>query len=489
MNAPLRRVAVVVIVLFSMLFLNLVWVQFVQHDFYKYNDYNSRVLIEEYARERGSITAGGVTLAHSVATEGEEKDYRREYPTDDPQVYAALTGYKMVIGGSTGIERAENGILSGDDNRLFTERFKEMLTGEQMSGGNVVLSVDPELQEAAWSALGSSSADVAAAVLSDPESGEILAQVSTPSYDPNPLADHDTSAAHNVYDDYDEADDRPLLDRATQETFPPGSTMKVVVAAAALEAGMSPDTMVPAGNRYEPPNTNQPVTNARNQCPESQLTLKEAFSRSCNTTFAQLCVEDFDGMVDSGADAFRESAEAFGFGEEFETPMPGTASSVGDVSDPAFLAQACFGQHESRQTPLQAAMISAAIANDGEMRQPHVVSELQGPDLSTVSTMSPSTLNDPVSGDVAADLREIMEEVVDSGTGTDAQVSGATVGGKTGTAESGDDAEHGWFTGYAMDDDGEPAVAVTVFLANVGTGGSPEAAQIAGNLMQQALDD
>ncbi|MGH8794115.1 MAG: penicillin-binding transpeptidase domain-containing protein, partial [Stackebrandtia sp.] len=435
MNTPLKRVTVVMVVLFSLLFLNLNWVQFAEYDFYKHHEYNSRTLLEEYSRQRGSILAGDTTLAESVAVDGGTYQYQRRYPTDDPEIYGHLTGYKAVLGYG-GVEQEENSFLSGDDPRLFVEQFKEMITGEQANGGNVVLSVDPKLQEAAWDALTSRNGEEAAAVLTDPQTGQILAQVSTPSYDPTPLVDHDTEAATEAHDEYNaEGSGKPMLDRSAEETYPPGSTMKIITAAAALEAGMTPDTMVPAGNKYEPPNAGGDVTNAHDQCQEKELPLKEAFARSCNTTFAKLCVEDFDGEVEDGAKAFREMAEAFGFGEQYETPLPVAASNVGDVSDPAFLAQACFGQHEARQTPMQNALTSAAIANGGNMKQPQLVKELQAPDLTTLESTGDVTLRSPVSGDVAEGLREMMEEVVTgaNGTGTDAQISGVTVGGKTGT--------------------------------------------------------
>ncbi|CAM3285397.1 penicillin-binding transpeptidase domain-containing protein [Stackebrandtia soli] len=493
MNTPLRRVTIVLIALFSVMFVNLNWIQFVEHDYYKNNDYNNRITIDEYSRPRGSILAGSETLARSVETDGDLK-YAREYPGGP--AFAHLTGYQSLVIGDGGIESVENDLLSGEDPRLFVDRINEMFTGNRVAGGNVILSVDPALQKAAWETL-SARADgkVATAVMIDPRSGQILSQVSTPSYDPTPLASHDIAEVQGAWTELNaEGSGNPMLDRSTNEVFPPGSTMKIVTAAAALAAGMTPDTMVESGNEYTPPNTTQVIRNSNNQCPEKELPLKEAFARSCNTTFAKLCVNDFGGLVDDGATAFSEMAEAFGFGEELRTPLKVSSSRVGDVSDPAFLAQACFGQHEARQTTLQNAMIAATIANGGERMQPQLIKELQAPDQTTLERVGEESLGSPVSGDVAEGLREMMELVVTDGTGGNAAIDGFTVGGKTGTAEHGVDSagnplpEHGWFTGYAFNGDGDPVVAITVFLADAGDGGSGDATAIAGDLMRLALE-
>lgn len=491
MNAPLRKVTIVVIALFSLLFLNLNWVQYIQYDYYKNNDYNNRVTVEEYSRQRGSILAGSKTLAESVATEDEELKYKRSYPQDDP--YAHLTGYQSLAVGNGGIEDSGNDVLSGNDSRLFVDRLGEMITGEQVPGGNVILSVKPKLQEKAWELLNDSGSDVAAAVALDPKSGQILAQVSTPSFDPNPLASHDVGEAQQTWDKLNaDGSGNPILDRSTEEVYPPGSTMKVITAAAALEAGMEPDTMVPAGNEYVPEGSDDnPIRNSDDQCSESKLTLQEALARSCNTTFAHLCVNDFDGKVDSGADAFSDMAKRFGFEDELETPLPVGPSQIGDVSADSYLARACFGQHEVRETPMQNAMIAAAVANDGEMKSPQLVKELQRPDKTNLETVGEKSLDSPVDSGVAEDLRTMMENVVSNGTGTNAQIGGKTVGGKTGTAEHGNGDsgnEHGWFMGYGMNDDDEPAIAVSVLLTNAGEEGSGNATRIGGELIKTALE-
>ncbi|GAA4913308.1 peptidoglycan glycosyltransferase [Stackebrandtia albiflava] len=490
MNAPLRRVTIVVIVLFSLLFLNLNWVQFAEHDFYQNNAYNDRVTIAEYSRQRGSIVAGSETLADSVPTEdGDEYKYRRQYPLNEP--FAHLTGYQSLVYGDSGLEQTENQILSGEDPRLFVDRLSELFTGTEVAGGNVVLSIEPEIQLAAWEAItGVSEGQVGAAVVLDPRSGRVLAQVSAPSYDPNPLASHDNQESSEAWTAYTSDPSNPMLDRSTRELYPPGSTMKVVVAAAALAAGMTPETEISSGNSYTPPNAGTTITNSENQCPEDELTLQEALTRSCNTSFAKLCVEEL------GPEPIAEMAEALGFGQQLTTPLGVEASQWGDLSDPAFLAQACIGQHEVKLTVMQDAMLSAAVANGGSLMSPQLIREIQAPNQTTLEFGPEDELSNPFSADVAADLRKMMENVVSAsnGTGANARIEGFTVGGKTGTAQHGVDEngndlpEHGWFTGYAFNGDGEPVVAVSVFLAAAGDGGSGEATRIAGELMRLALE-
>jgi peptidoglycan glycosyltransferase len=487
-----------VVALFALLFLNLNWVQFVNSDYYKDSAYNRRTTLEEYSRERGLILAGNQTLAKSVKTKDGELKYQREYPQKDP--YAHLTGFMSLTFGSTGIEKAENDILNGEAPMLFTDRVGEMFTGDEVSGGNVVLSIKPKLQEQAWKALTDYSNNQSvtpgapeAAVMLDPATGHVLAQVSTPSYDPNPMASHDNNEVAKTWKDLNaDGAGNPALDRATQDSFPPGSTMKVLVAAAALKAGLTPDTMIDAGNSYNPPQGGDiEITNSDGQCPEKQLTMKEALARSCNTAFAKLCVDNFQGKVDDGAEAMKEITDDFGFGDDsLTTPLTVAPSTLGNVDAKSYLARACFGQQEVKETPMMDAMISATIANDGDQMTPNLIKELQYSDETTADTPAPDSRATPIDSNVASQLREMMEEVVNGehGTGKKAQIPGVTVGGKTGTAEHGEGApEHGWFTGYAMDDNGNPKVAVSVLLTDAGEHGSGDATQIAGDLMKTYL--
>jgi peptidoglycan glycosyltransferase len=493
MNAPLRRVGLVMMILFALLFANLNWVQVYKADAYRTDEEHNRVRVQqqEYERERGQIIVDGKTVANNIETNDTLK-YLRNYPAKD--LYAHVVGYRPVNLAATDIERMENQFLAGTADAFAADRLLEMFTGKNSPGGNVVLSLSRQVQEKASSELlnNATGTQRGAVVALDPATGAVLGLVSTPSFDPNPLASHDAEKAQDAFDELDKDPSKPLLNRAVSETFPPGSTFKVIMSAAALQAGLSPDTTLTGGASYTAPTAGQPIRNSPGvSCPD-QITLKNALRVSCNTAFARLGVERVR------ADRLKETAQAFGF----ETPpaidrdddnvMRTVASRTGDIrnpdgnEDPAALAQSSIGQNEVRMTPLQGAMIAAAIANDGVQMRPYLIDTMQGPDLTLVDRADVEELRRPVPPDVAARLREMMESVVDGGTGTAAQIDGFDVGGKTGTAQDGDRPDHGWFIGYAMRS-GKPVVAVAVLLQNAGSGGSREATRIAGEVMRAAI--
>ncbi|MBO4210489.1 peptidoglycan D,D-transpeptidase FtsI family protein [Micromonospora echinofusca] len=498
MNAPLRRVGVVVMILFGLLFLNLNWVQAYKGDEYRTSDYNGRVQVAEYDRKRGNIEAGGSAVATSKETSGKLK-FLRVYP--EGEKYAHILGYKPVNLADIGIERVENDFLAGTSDQLFGDRVKDLFTGEQTGGGNVLLTISRRAQEAAYTQLSENRVGAVrgAAVAVDPRTGAVQALVSMPSFDPNPLASHDTDAASAAYNKLDADKNRPLRNRALAEVLPPGSTFKVVVAAAALESGIGPQTNIPAGPSYRPPTAGQDIRNAAPSiCPESQVSLKSALTESCNTGFAQLGVK-------LGADKVKEKARQFGFEQEDLTVgqlnqggLPVAASRTGTMqnpdggTDPAALAQSSIGQNNVTMTPLQGAMIAAAVANNGRQMRPYLVQQLLGPDRTTsYYAATPKELRESVSGSVARDLQDMMVSVVTNGTGTNARISGYTVGGKTGTAQNGGgtaEEDHGWFIGFVMKD-GQPISAVCVVLENAGRGGSAEAARIAGQIMRGVIAD
>jgi peptidoglycan glycosyltransferase len=494
-NAPLRRAGVVVMILFGLLFANLNWVQAYKADDYRTSPYNARVQVDEYNRPRGVIEVGGKALAENRATDGELK-YLRTYPFKSQ--FAHVIGYKPVNLAATGIEQAENEFLAGTSDRLFADRFRDMFTGEDTAGGNVVLTLSLRAQDAAIKGLANNDVGSTrgAAVAIHPKTGAIQALVSMPSFDPNPLASHDRGAAEAAYNKLNTDKEGPLKNRALGEVLPPGSTFKVIDSAAALEAGYNQQTRIPAGREYTPPTSGTPIRNSSpGICPESQVTLIQALTESCNTGFAQLAVK-------LGADKIKEKAQAFGFettdltvGNLDGGGLPVAASRTGDIQnpdggdDPAALAQSGIGQNNVRMTPLQGAMIAATIANGGERMRPYLVQQLLGPDRRTIGTASPKKLNNPITGQVAGDLQQMMVSVVENGTGKKAQIDGFTVGGKTGTAQDGDadDRDHGWFIGFVMKD-GQPISAVCVLLERAGeSGGSSAAAEIGGQIMQAVV--
>ncbi|MGH3740739.1 MAG: peptidoglycan D,D-transpeptidase FtsI family protein [Micromonosporaceae bacterium] len=479
MNAPLRRVAIAVMVLFGILFVNLNYVQFYKGDYYRNHPRNTRVLVQEYQRQRGNIQVDRKAVATSKDTGGELR-FTRMYP-QGPE-YAHLVGYKSLRYGTAGIEAEKDSILSGEDPRLFVRRISDTLTGRRPVGGDVVLSLSEKAQMEAYKQL---EGKKGAAVALDPKTGAVLAAVSTPSYDPGPLASHKGAEAKAAWDKYANDPNNPMLNRALNEHYPPGSTFKTVVAAAALNSGYNPTTSIPSGSSYTPKQTTTSITNAHPSiCPESQVTLEEALRESCNTGFAQLGVE-------LGANKIRETAESFGFeNENLQVPLPVSASRVGDMPDEPSLAQSCIGQRDVRMTPLQGAMIAASAAHDGKVRRPYVIKEVRGPDLvGILETGREKVLSEPLDSQAAADLRGMMVKVVESGTGTNAQIDGVEVGGKTGTAQNATGAkDHGWFIGFARKD-GEPVVAVAVFLEKYGENGSAEATRIGGSVMKTVVEE
>jgi peptidoglycan glycosyltransferase len=496
MNAPLRRVGVVVIVLFGLLFANLNWVQGYKGDEYRNSPYNGRVQVAEYERKRGNIEAGGTPLATSRETDGELK-YLRTYPQGE--MYAHVLGYKPVNLAATGIERSENEFLAGTSDQLLGDRVRDLFTGNQTGGANVLLTLSRRAQQTAFEELANNrvGSTKGAAVAIDPRTGAVQALVSMPSFDPNPLASHGTDVAEATYNRLKDDASGPLKNRALGEVLPPGSTFKVIDAAAALQNGYTKESRIPAGSSYRPPTSGSDIRNAASSiCPESSVTLIEALTESCNTGFAQLGVK-------LGADTIKTTARQFGFEQEDLTcgrldadGLPVAASRTGSMQnddggdDPAALAQSAIGQRDVRMTPLQGALIAAAVANGGRQMRPYLVNKLLGPDRTTTYyTADPQELRQAVSPQVAADLQDMMRSVVEKGTGEKAQIDGYTVGGKTGTAQVGEGAEdHGWFIGFVMKD-GQPISAVAVLLESAGRGGSAEASRISRQIMRAVIQD
>jgi peptidoglycan glycosyltransferase len=502
MNAPLRRVGVVVLVLFALLFLNLNYRQVVMADAYRTDSHNARVQATEYERPRGKIAdAKGTVLADAQST-GDSLKFLRTYPLRDE--YAHVLGYKPVNLGSTSLEKLNNDFLIGTSDKQAADRIAGMFTGKEPAGGNVLLTLSKATQDTAYQALGANKLKVksGAVVAMDPNTGALLAEVSLPSYDPNLLSTHDINAAAANYKTLNGDPAKPLLNRAVSEIYPPGSTFKIITSAAAMTAdsSLTPDSIVPGGEFYKPPQVSdfQIKNSHTGVCPD-QITMKQALTVSCNTVFARMGVERV------GADKLKSMAQAFGFEseprlvEDQDHNYCGiVASHTGSMTagsdnrvDPPAVAQSSIGQREVKMSPLQGAMIAATVANDGKQMRPYVVDRLQNSDLSIADHTEPKTLRTPITADVAHELQDMMFSVVsaDDGTGKSARISGLQVGGKTGTAQDGEEAQdHGWFIGFALKD-GKPVVSVAVFLENAGKGGSAEAARIGGLVMKAYADE
>lgn len=498
MNAPLRRVAIAALLLFALLIANANYVQVFQGPELRANPGNVRVLLDEYERQRGAIVVDGASVALSKET-NDRLRYLRQYP--GRQVYAPATGFYSLIYGPTGIERAESDVLTGSDNRLFIRRLSDLLTGRDPKGGNVVLTLRKAAQQAAWNGLDGRRGAVVAL---DPRTGAILAMASSPSYDPTQLSSHDPRSIRDTWErlNADAAD--PLLNRAISQSYPPGSTFKVVTAAAALQRGLTPDSRIPCKLEYAPESGGKPLTNfGREPCDGDPTTLKQALTQSYNTAFAELGV----GL---GEAAVREQAAAFGLdGDTRQIPLPAAASQVCDprsdpvdsdgrcrIFDEAALAQSSIGQRNVKMTPLQGAMIAATVANRGRLMRPYLVKELQAPDLSTLDATEPEPVDperpEAIPPEVADQLKTMMINVVENGTGQSADLGDIQVAGKTGTAENAPGKQpHAWFIGFAPADN--PTVAVAVVLENAGNSGDEvtggkAAAPIAAAVIKAAID-
>ncbi|MBM7368669.1 peptidoglycan D,D-transpeptidase FtsI family protein [Gordonia hydrophobica] len=478
MNRPIQKVAIAAMIMVIALLANATYVQVFKADELRSDTRNSRVLLDEYARQRGVIVAAdGTVLAESVPTDNKFK-YLRRYPTRNPGAYAPVTGYfSFVYRSDRGIEYSEDTILNGNDDRLFTQRFMDMFSGRDPRGGNVVTTIDPRLQSVAYRELTNAGCDGpcrGAVVALEPSTGKILAMASTPSYDPNQLASQDFGDAEKAWKTYNaEGGDEPMTNRAIDALYPPGSTYKVVTTATALKAGRGPQTRLTASSQITLPGSNATLSNdSGSTCPGSSggtVTLTQAFEYSCNTAFAQLMTEKMPG--DAASD-FTATSKLFGVGDNPPgVPMRVAQSTVGDIgNDLAALGQSAIGQRDVRLTVLQNASIAATVANGGVRMRPYLVDKLQTADLRTISTTSPSSLGRPLTAEQADQITEMM--VLSEQHTANAQ---SGIASKTGTAEHSDTSRGGetpyaWYIAFSPSSNARIAVAVILENGNRGQG-------------------
>ncbi|MBK3557395.1 peptidoglycan D,D-transpeptidase FtsI family protein [Streptomyces globisporus] len=482
MNKPLRRIAIFCGILVMALLIRDNWLQYVRADELNSHKYNRRVEIERYAHERGDIIVDGKAITGSAETEDSDFTYKRVWKNGP--LWAPVTGYSSQAFDSSQLENLEDGILTGNDDQLFFDRTLSMFTGEKKRGGNIVTTLNGDAQKAAFKGLGDKKGAVVAL---DPKSGAILSLASTPSYDPSVFAGNSMKDSDNRQKLLKDKD-KPMLNRALRETYPPGSTFKVVTAAAALENGLYDD--IDAKTESPLPWTlPQSTTELKNEgsIPCKDASLREALRWSCNTVFGKM-------SDDLGNRKMIEQTDKFGFNKEVFTPVRADASIYPEDNKPQN-AMAGIGQASNRTTPLQMAMVASAIANDGKLMQPYMVAERQAPNLDPVYTAEPEELSRALSGENAQKVQQMMETVVEDGTGTNAQIPGVTVGGKTGTAQHGlnnSEKPYAWFISYAKTDNGSPvAVAVVVEDGNANRddiSGGGLAAPIARDVMKAVID-
>jgi peptidoglycan glycosyltransferase len=462
-NAPIRRLAIVVAMMFCALLVSSTYIQFVAAKELNNRPDNRRTLLSSYARERGQILVRGTPIARSVPAKDEFK-WQRTYPKGD--LYGHITGYySFTYGSGGGIEGAEDSLLSGQSDKLFYRRVSDLLTGRKPTGASLELTINPKAQTAADKGLGNQRGAVVAL---DPSTGAILAMVSHPQYNPSELASHDSKAVAKSWKELTTDSSQPMVNRSIAgNLYPPGSTFKVVTAAAALSSGKyTEDSELPGPAKLDLPQTSVDLHNDDNQpCgPGDKVSLTRALQISCNTAFGSL------GM-DLGAEELRSQAAKFGFGDQLQIPMSVTPSSVPAELNQPQLAQSAIGQYDVRVTPLQMAMVAAAVGNKGVVMRPYLVQTVRGSDLSVIDESQPQELSQAIDPAVAEQLTRMMEAVVTGGTGTAAQISGISVAGKTGTAQHAKgSAPHAWFICFAPAD--KPQVAVAVVVEDGGNAGS-----------------
>jgi peptidoglycan glycosyltransferase len=479
MTKQVRRLAQVVLALFGLLFVNLNLITLVNADDYANHPSNRRVIIREYSIERGPIVVDEEAIASSIPTDGEFR-YLRTYA--DGELYAHLTGYYSHVLGRSGLESALNQDLTGQPTEVIAQNLSTLLGRAERPGNAVLLTVSGRTQAAARRALAGREGAI---VVLDVRTGGVVASYAEPTYDPTPLSSHSRETIDGAWRGLLDDPARPLVDRATREVHPPGSTFKLIVAAAALERGIEPETAFPDERVFDVPLTTADIGNfGGGTCAGGgTIDLAAAFRVSCNTVFARLGVE-------LGEDAVRAQAERFGFNATVPYELPVVRSVFPEDLDVPSLAQSSIGQRDVRVTAMQMAIVAATIVDGGELLRPHVVEQVRDPDGRLVRgpVTSRWTGQAPrgraVSERTARLLRTMMIDAVESGTGRRAAIDGVVVGGKTGTAQTGG-SDVAWFVGFA-DDRYAIAVVVPDVVGDDATGGRV-AAPIAREVLLAAL--
>ena len=488
MNKALLRLSIACLAMFVLLLINVNYLQAFESSSLATKPGNIRVFNQQFQYQRGSILAtgdnGDTKIAESRLTKGHAGIYQRFYP--DGPAYAPVTGYDSIYG-ATGIEAAENNDLSGTAPSLEVHNLVSLITGKPKLGATVALTISPRAQTAAYQAL-AQSGHSGAVVAIDPQTGAILAMASFPTYDPNGYATLSGTKLNKVDAANRANPSEPLLNRAVEQSYPPGSTFKIITSAAALSTGKvaSQNATLPAPNSLPLGNGNTLINDGGETCGDGNPPMIQAFWLSCNTAFGKL------GQQLGGATLVKY-ANLFGANSStLKVPLPVAASVIPTETDPAFEAFAAIGQHDDQVTPLQEAMIAATIANHGTLMTPYLVKQVIAPDGSTVQNASPTELSQAVTPAVASEIQAMMVQVTQNPAGTayataNSSVAGVEIAGKTGTAQNGinnsglDDAV---FTSFAPASN--PQIAVGVIVKGGGFG-ADAAAPIAVKVIQAYL--
>ncbi|MET8748674.1 penicillin-binding transpeptidase domain-containing protein [Streptomyces sp. NPDC059104] len=469
--------------LLAALLVNVARVQVWEAAAYGANPANKRPAVQRYAEPRGRILVDGKPVTGSRDS-GQLLRYERTYA--DGPLYAPVTGFSSQTYGTSFVERAEDAVLSGTDPALSAFPLWYELSRGRPGGGDAATTLRAAVQGAAYRGLGGKRGAVAAV---EPATGRILALVSSPSYDPGLLSG--TGAKVKAAWRRLNADPaKPMLNRALRETYPPGSTFKIVTAAAALDSGVVTDVDAPTEtpDPYPLPGTNTLLPNAGTGCQDASMA--EAVQFSCNTVMAKIGVR-------VGLRRMAEAADRFGFNDDgLRVPSWVSRSNFDTDMSPDQLALSSIGQFNTKATPLQMAMVAAAVANGGEIKTPYLVDRTTRHDGSQVRGTAQHVLSRAMSPATALRMQELMVKVVENGTGRNAAIKGAQVGGKTGTAQHGvgnAGTPYAWFISWARAKGApQPAVAVAVVVEDASAvrgdiSGNGAAAPIARAVMEAAL--
>lgn len=492
MNRALLRISLACLAMFVLLLVNVNYLQAVRAPRLAAATGNIRVFNEQFKYQRGSIIATGdgqdVTIAASQLIKG-TSTYQRSYP--QANVYAPVTGYDTIYS-TSGIEHTEDSLLAGTDPRLTVHNFTALLTGKQKQGATVELTISPAAQLAAYNALAGDGGHPAAVVAISPSTGAILALASYPSFDPNTLATLDGTKLNQADQALLNDKSQPLLNRAISETYPPGSSFKIVTSSAAFSTGLVKNTssLVQAPSPLQLPNGHTLVNDGGEICGDGNPPILQAFWMSCNSAFGNLGME-------LGAPTLRQYSSQFGMNKPLSIPLPVVPSVVPPVpqNDKSLTAFTAIGQYNDAVTPLQEAMFSAAIANHGMLMYPYMVQRVVGPGLSVITSAKTSVLRQAVLPQVAGNVEQMMNQVTQNPGGTAYQTAGppATniiIDGKTGTAQNGIDngnLNDAVFTCFVPGTNGQPSPIAVGVIVQGGGFGADAAAPIAVKVIQAYL--
>ncbi|MGR8008294.1 penicillin-binding transpeptidase domain-containing protein [Streptomyces hypolithicus] len=480
----IRRAAALCLLLLVALLVNAARIQVLQAQSLDNNPANRRATIVRYTQARGDILVDGRPVTGSRDS-GQQLRYERTY-LQGP-LYAPVTGYASQTYGTAFLENTEDAVLSGTDPMLAPLPLWNEITRSQQPGGDVVTTIEGAVQRAAYGRLDGRRGAVAAI---EPSTGRILALVSSPSYDPQLLSGTGGKVA-DAWARLNGAASQPMLNRAIRQTYPPGSAFKIVTAAAALDSGVVTDPGAPTRtpDPYVLPGTSTTLPNEVSGCRNASLEFAIRFS--CNTVMANLGVKvGMEGML--------EAVRRFGFNDDgLKVPFRVSGSNFDLSMTPDQLALSSIGQYDTRATPLQMAMVAAAVANGGDLKAPYLVDKSTQSDGDVVERNGSRTLHQAMNPVTATQLQRMMVDAVRKGTGSNAAIPGARVGGKTGTAQNGignAGKPYAWFISWAQKKgESQPAVAVAVVVEDASAdrgdiSGGGSAAPVARAVMEAALE-